>query len=333
MKIYSETNQIDLTKLDKFVYNHPHGNFFQSVNAFLFFQSVDNYEPILIVASEDEGIVGSLLAVVIKEGKGLKTLFSRRAIVWGGPLVKDDDPEILFKILEKFNEISKQNAIYSQFRNFYDMKKFLNAFIEQGWVFEEHLNIIVDLSKSEDDLWNEMDSKGRNKIRRAENEGTCFKVLENRIELDVTYDILKEIYNRTKLPFPQKNFFEKAYDILAPDNFNIFLALNRDKIIGTMYVLCFKDILYDWYAGSYEPFYKKYPNDLIPWKVFLWGRENGFKKFDFGGAGKPGIPYGVRDYKKKFGGEFVNYGRFVNIYKPFLYQIGKLGLKVWQQFK
>ena len=91
--------------------------------------------------------------------------------------------------------------------------------------------------------------------------------------------------------------------------------------------------MYDWYAGSYQAYYKKYPNDLIPWKAFLGGQKNGFKKFDFGGAGKPGIPYGVRDYKKKFGGEFVNYGRFEQVHKPFLFQIGKLGLKVWQRLK
>ena len=37
----------------------------------------------------------------------------------------------------------------------------------------------------------------------------------------------------------------------------------------------------------------------------------------FGGAGKPDKPYGVRDYKLKFGGQLVNWGRFEKVHKPF----------------
>jgi len=68
------------------------------------------------------------------------------------------------------------------------------------------------------------------------------------------------------------------------------------------------------------------PNDVLPWHIFLWGKQNGFKVFDFGGAGKPNIPYGVRDYKLKFGGKLVNFGRFELIHKPVLYRLGLIGL-------
>jgi len=333
IKIITDISETDLNKLEQFVCHHPHGNFFQSIKAFHFFQVIDNYDPILIVALDGKEIIASLLAIVIREGNGLKGFFSSRCIVWGGPLVKDETPEVYSIILSKFNKIAKKKAIYTQFRNFSDLSSVKENFNKQDWFFEEHLNIIVDISKSDDVLWKEVHSKRRNEIRRAEKEGTSFKILESRDEFDATYYILKEVYDRAKLPFPEINFFETAYDILAPDHFKIFLAINNEKIIGTMYTLCFKDIMYDWYAGSYHAYYKNYPNDLIPWKVFLWGKENGFKKFDFGGAGKPNIPYGVRDYKKKFGGEFVNYGRFEKIHKHLLFQFGRLGLKVWQKLK
>ena len=38
--------------------------------------------------------------------------------------------------------------------------------------------------------------------------------------------------------------------------------------------------------------------------------------FDFGGAGKPVVHYGVRDYKMKFGGKLVNYGRLTLVHNP-----------------
>ena len=80
-------------------------------------------------------------------------------------------------------------------------------------------------------------------------------------------------------------------------------------------------------------YYKKYPNDLLPWEIFLWGIKNKYSTFDFGGAGKPDIPYGVRDYKKKFGGEIVEYGRYLNVHSPSLMRLGRLGLKIWKKIK
>ena len=64
-----------------------------------------------------------------------------------------------------------------------------------------------------------------------------------------------------------------------------------------------------------------------------WGIETGCHTFDFGGAGKPGVSYGVKDYKLKFGGELVNFGRFRKIYKPGIYNLASRGFKFWQKIK
>jgi len=50
------------------------------------------------------------------------------------------------------------------------------------------------------------------------------------------------------------------------------------------------------------------------------------------GAGKPDEDYGVREFKSKFGGELVNYGRFIRINNPFYYKLGELGLKILYKF-
>ena len=39
-----------------------------------------------------------------------------------------------------------------------------------------------------------------------------------------------------------------------------------------------------------------------------------FERYDFGGAGWPNVPYGVRDFKASFGGELVCYGRYRKVY-------------------
>ena len=46
------------------------------------------------------------------------------------------------------------------------------------------------------------------------------------------------------------------------------------------------------------------------------------------GAGTPNEAYGVRDFKARFGGKEVEHGRFIQLCKPMLYAIGKVGVKI-----
>ena len=64
------------------------------------------------------------------------------------------------------------------------------------------------------------------------------------------------------------------------------------------------------------------PNEVLTWELLRWGCENGFELYDFGGAGRPSQKYGVRDFKAKFGGQQVDYGRFKNIHSILLYRTG-----------
>ena len=56
--------------------------------------------------------------------------------------------------------------------------------------------------------------------------------------------------------------------------------------------------------------------------------QEAFEVFDFGGAGQPNVPYGVRDHKMKFGGDLVNLGRFEIVHNRFLYELANFGFKM-----
>ena len=335
MQIYTaitNVNNINKNKWNDFICNHPHGNIFQTPEMYEVYHKTIKYEPVfLAVVNGKDEILGTLLSVIQREYSGLLGNFTARSIVHGGPLIKDDEPEVLDLILKKYNNIIKIKAIYSQFRNFWDWSESKNIFFKNGFKYEDHLNILIDLTKSKEQLWNEVHSKRRNEVRRAKKEGTYFSVEYSEDSLKECFSILHEVYYRAKLPMPDYNFFYNLYRMNSNSKLVILCAYYEDVIIGCMLALAFKDKIYDFYAGSMKKYYNKYPNDLIPWEVFKWGKENGYKVFDFGGAGKPDVPYGVRDYKKKFGGEFVNYGRFEKINKNLLMKIGKLGLIISQK--
>lgn len=334
IKLLVDTNDVDIDRWEQFVTEHPHGNVFQTHEMYQVYKNSNNQQPIfLMTVDENNNISGVLLAVILKEFSGLKGNVTARSIVHGGPLIKNDDPYVFDFILKEYNKFIKNKALYSQFRNSRNWNDAKSIFIKNGFKYEEHLNILIDLTKSEEQLWKEVHSKRRNEVRRASKEGTYFSVEHSVNSLKNCYFILQEVYKRAKLPIPDYNFFYNLYCMNSNSKLILFCAYYEGELIGCMLALAFKDKIYDFYAGSMKKFYNKYPNDLIPWEAFMWGKKNDYTVFDFGGAGKPDVPYGVRDYKKKFGGEFVNYGRFEKVHKPILFKIAKAGFTIWQKVK
>ena len=327
--------KINAKKLTTFCDNHSKANIFQTPEMYEVFKSTKNYEPVyLAVEDENEEIVGSLLAVIQKEHSGIIGKLSSRAIIWGGPLIKDDDLEILDLMLKEFNKITKRKAIYTQFRNMWqNTEKEKQIFIKHGFNYEDHLDIIHDLS-SKDNIWNSMKSNARNKIRHSFKANLNFMEIHDETMIEKLYEILKSVYNNAKLPLVDIDLFLNAYKIMNKKKMiKFFLAVKDTEVIGTRIVFTYKKTIYDWYAGSDYKYYKYNPNDFLPWKVMEWGHNNGFKTFDFGGAGKPNIPYGVRDYKLKFGGELVNWGRFEKVHQPLLMKVGKIGFELYKRIK
>ena len=94
MKIITDPKLVDKNKWSKFVLNHPNGNIFQTPEMFDFFESVPNYSPeIVAVADKQDNIKVLVVAVLQKEGRGLKGFLSRRVIIFGGPVIDEKDPE------------------------------------------------------------------------------------------------------------------------------------------------------------------------------------------------------------------------------------------------
>ena len=86
-----------------------------------------------------------------------------------------------------------------------------------------------------------------------------------------------------------------------------------DRPVATRFFLTYQDVVHDWFAGSLYDEGSKYSNELMVWKILEYASMNGYRFFNFGGAGHPDKPYGPRDFKKRFGGKLVNYGKYVKI--------------------
>lgn len=318
----------------EFVWNHPQGNIFQTPDMARFYQSLDKYTPLTLACmNEREEVAGLVTSVTQKEYNGILGRLTSRAVVWGGPLILGDDPGVLDFLLTRYTRMEK-TAIYTQIRNLSDCSTLKDGFEKKGFVYEDHLDILFDLEKSPEALWKEIHPTRRKQIERGYRRGAEFSVLENadRETLGKCHSLIETVYQRAGLPYPAPDFFSRAFRILKKA-IRAFVVRHEGEIIGCRFVLCYKQMIYDWYAGSDPAHHDKYPNDILPWEVIRWGSTHGFRIFDFGGAGKPGEPYGVRDYKKKFGGEIVSFGRFQKNHKPCLNRAARIGFRAWRYWK
>lgn len=317
-----------------FVLNHPNGNIFQTPDIFDVYSKSELNEPIVFFAIEDKKIHGVLLAIIQKESKGLIGKFTSRSIIIGGPLVYN--PDVAYSLLLEYNKLVRRKAIFSQFRNIFYIADLKVSFKNAGYSYEDHLDILIDLEKGEEIIWAEIHKNRKKEIKNGLKKGLKANIIvvQNSTILPELYQILRSLYEKIGLPVPSFNFFNNAVNTLETNGLlKTFIASVDNKIIGFRMVLTFKSLIYDWYAASINGYLNFRPNDVLPWEIINWGVKHGYKTFDFGGAGKPDKQYGVRDYKIKFGGELVNFGRFKKIHHLPVYSLGKIALPFYKVLK
>lgn len=288
-------------------------------------------KPFALFAVEQGKIYGMLNGYIQNVYPRIISRLAKRSVMMQSPLYENQ--VVLSALLKEYKKRYAFKSLFTEIRLHNDQSNSTETFRDAGFAFEEHLNIILDLRQDEAILWKQVHSKRRNEIRKAvKNHVQLVEVGIDR--LMEAYSIIEDVYRRARLPIFGISFFEKALLLRKFGcGMEIYGAEWENKLIGTMITLQYKTLVYDFYAGSLQIHYDKNPNDYLPWHVFLECKNKGYATFDFGGAGKPNVPYGVRDYKVKFGGTMVNYGRYRFEANKTLFRLAARGFQIVQKAK
>jgi serine/alanine adding enzyme len=323
----------DRLKWNNYVWQHPLGTIFQTSLMYDIYQSAPGYEGgVISLEDQDTGIQGMLVYVLLYE-RGVNKIFSKRAIITGGPLVTNNNEVYADLLLSNFVAlVKKAKAIYTEVRNIYDVSALNPCFDKYNFKYGDHLNIHVHLDQPVIQLHKGLHKKRAGNIRRALKKNVIVKDLATEEDVLMAYQMIHKTYCKINLPSPPVELFLTAFR-MRNDGVKCLGAYLNDKLIGCRIYLIYKERIYDWYASVDRNFSGYHAGDLLPWSTMLWARENNLKCYDFAGAGKPKIENTVRDYKLKFGGTVLNFGRYTLVHKPFFYQIGLFGLKMYRYFK
>ncbi|HCI55022.1 MAG TPA: peptidoglycan bridge formation glycyltransferase FemA/FemB family protein [Bacteroidales bacterium] len=319
-------DEIPVDAWEEFLEQNSHATPFQSYEFYKLFNSVPGLSAQAIAVCEEHKIL-SLVVITFQKGPGLKSFFSRRSIIYGGPLIEDAYPDALDLLLKTILTITKNQSIYTETRNLSDYSKHKDIFMKIGFKYIPYLNFHLSTDNPED-LTTKMSNSRMRQIKKAQSSGVSWKEAGSVEEVKVFYNILSGLYkNKIHKPLLPLSFF---INFFYSNIGKYLLVWYLNEIIGGIMCPILKErAIYEFYVCGLDDEYKaQYPSVIATWAAIEYASRNKIPVFDFMGAGKPDESYGVRDFKSRFGGELIEFGRFIKICDPFLYKIGESGLNL-----
>jgi len=286
------------------------------------------------------------------------------------PMVDEQQPTVYsLQFTDKIKEIAKAaNAIFYRLelnipstvnRQPSTSSGFAKAFEEMQ---PEH-TLILDLSKSEEEILAQMKQKGRYNIKIAEKsgveietpQGTCREQSRIGEALDSFYDLYSKTGKRHGISHRAKSYFASLLEILTKSGYaRVYKAslqftdhssqtmdetvnrkqstVNCPALAAAIMVYSGRTAIYMFGASSDE-----YRNLMAPyalhWKMIRDAKSEGYKYYDFFGIAPDDNPHhpwaGVSRFKHQFGGEQVDtIGSYDLILKPMQYQLFKIAEKI-----
>lgn len=191
---------------------------------------------------------------------------------------------------------------------------------------------IVDLEKSEENLFSGLHSKHRNVIRKAKKDGLV--VLHGNEYLLDCYNLIDETFARQGILAPKIEYIKRLTDL--KDNVSFVVVKLNDKIEGcAIFLWNKKHSCYYLHGGSVQNSHGGAMN-LLHWETMIRMKENGVKYYDFvGGRINPDEGSrleGIQRFKSRFGGDFeIGYlWKYIN--KKFKSNLYFLLLKIYFKF-
>jgi lipid II:glycine glycyltransferase (peptidoglycan interpeptide bridge formation enzyme) len=327
------TKKIEVEKWVRILQNSPFSSPFQTKEFYDLYNSIEGFSA-EVFAVELHNQYEALVVVTVQKEKGVKSFFSKRGIVYGGPLLIGNDDRFLQLLLNHVTNYYRKKLIYLEIRNNFDYHKYLTHFKNSGWQYNKHLNVeLITEGKNVESILSKMKYNRRREIRLSYTKGAETKIATNEEDVEALYTILENLYKtRVKLPLPSLDYFLNLYRNSLG---RVILVIHNETVIGGSFCFYYPNsAIYTLYYCGIRNYDKKiFATHLAVLGVIEFAVENNLKIVDFMGAGKPDEDYGVRDYKLQFGGDLIEYGRFKIIFNPILYKTGELGLKILSKIK
>jgi serine/alanine adding enzyme len=319
---------------ERFVERHPDASVFHTPAMARVFAATRRHTPGVWAVTDADGVVRALMTpvTVATLGGPLRRLTSR-TVAFAAPIADGGDDEALRSLLAAYRAAGSRGSLFTEVRHHVVDPDVVAVLGAEGFVREPHLNFTIDLTQGEDALWGMVASSARRNVQKARRSGVTIEETADPAAVGDAYDVLRDVYHRIQVPLPDRSLFDASARILGPlGMFSMLRARSEGRTIGVLCLLRYRGVVTYWYTGTLREQATLRAGDLLAWHAISTEAAAGNRVFDFGGAGRPDEPYGVRDFKAKYGGELIEPGRAVWTPSPLRYRATTAGYELVRRF-
>ena len=221
---------------------------------------------------------------------------------YGGPVSNDHDETFMTAAFEAMAAKASEENYVCGFVSFHPLLENWDCFDKVGCLIKDRKTIAIDLTGGIDATWmNEIHTKNRNVIKKAEKNGLEFIVDDDFIYLDE----FKELYDSTMDKLDADGFYyfaPKYYNQLKDTIENSFLGIVKHEGKVVAGAIFFYQLPYGHYhlAGSDKTSLKLSPNNFLLWEAAKELTNRGVKYFHLGGGTDGSEENSLYQYKRKF---------------------------------
>lgn len=242
---------------------------------------------------------------------------------YGGPVYNYTDKEFISRALEALKTYCGDNGYVAGFVRFHPLFQNQEGFDAIGRVIADRKTVAINLDQTMDEVWkNEIHSKNRNVIRKAEKAGCTFIV-------DDRYEHLKEfisLYDSTmdKLSADGFYYFDDAYyDNLKRGITDSFLGCvqnSEGQIISAAIFMYSGPYGHYHLSGSDKSQLAISPNNFMLWNAAIELQKRGVKRFHLGGGTNGDEENSLFLFKHKFSKDTCQFCIGKLVFNPELYE-------------
>lgn len=330
------TTSVTAEAWDQLVRESPGANIFHERRYIECFSNSSKNAPFSVFFHNGDALLAGIVGLQTRMlGDHFTNLLSR-AVVYGGILLSPEMNERRIgrdfgDMIAAYDDHVHHHTLFTEVRNLSDATHLVLPLAEHNYRFEPHLNYLIDLSHGRDCVWSNLSKVVRKKVRRAEEQVDVHEVTTG-AGLEAFYSLVEETYSRVHVPFFEREVFQRVFDALHPLGWiRVTLAMRDGRAIASRAALTYRGRVFDWFAGSNDEGNAADASTLLVWDMMGWGCDHDYQLFDFGGAGDPHKAYSVRDFKSRFHGRPVNFGRFTRVYSRSRYLVSATGYNVMRR--
>ncbi len=287
-------------------------NFLQSWNWGVFQESMGKIITRLLVR-HDGNLVG--MVQLVREAAKRGTYLS----IAGGPLLNWDDENLVSQTFEEIKRIAKeQSAVFIRFRpqslnsqKLSDTVRKLGAVASQMHLTAD-LTLQLDLTKSEDEILQQMRKNTRYSIKKAEKDGITTIFSKDKNDIKKFCDFQNDLAKRHGfVPFSYDFLFNQFSSFLDDDQVILIHSFKDDILLASAFIIFYNgEAVYHY--GISTPENGKFPGSYAcQWAAIKEAKRRGLLKYNFWGIApeeeKNHRFAGVSIFKRGFGGEEVQY--------------------------